>query len=158
NLVRTSNTPGCTRQINVFQCKLGDGLAVHMVDLPGYGYARLSKAEKSTWGAMIEGYLRSRVTLRAVVLLADVRRGLEADDLELLEFLREVRGPEAATPSVPSVLQMVAATKLDKLALNKQKPALAAFKAASGVTPVGFSAVSGEGRPELWKRIRGAVV
>src|SRR5271155_5223505 len=84
NLVRTSRTPGCTRQINIFGCTTADGLALHLVDLPGYGYAKLSKAEKSPWGLMLEGYLRTRITPRAVVLLADVRRGLEADDTELL--------------------------------------------------------------------------
>jgi GTP-binding protein len=157
NLVRTSSTPGCTRQINVFECKLGDGLAVHMVDLPGYGYAKLSKAEKSTWGAMIEGYLAERVTLRAVVLLVDVRRGVEPDDEELLTFLEDVRGPEAATPSLPEVTRIVVATKLDKLAPSKRKPALAALKKAAGVAPIGFSAVEGTGRPELWARLRASI-
>jgi GTP-binding protein len=156
-LVRTSNTPGCTRQINVFRCATADGLALHLVDLPGYGYAKLSKAEKSTWGAMLEGYLQSRITLRAMVLLVDLRRGLEDDDLALLEFMHDVRGPDAATPSLPEVHRVVVATKLDKLPLNKQKPALAAFKRDTGVAPVGFSAVTGAGRGELWARIRGAV-
>jgi GTP-binding protein len=157
NLVRTSRTPGCTRQINVFGCKTADELALHLVDLPGYGYAKLSKAEKSTWGLMLEGYLRTRITLRAVVLLADVRRGLEADDLELLEFMKGTRGPEVATPSLPEVARIVVATKLDRLPVNQRKPALIAFKKATGVTPVGFSAVTGDGRGELWGRIRRAV-
>ncbi|MGO8995039.1 MAG: ribosome biogenesis GTP-binding protein YihA/YsxC [Polyangiaceae bacterium] len=157
NLVRTSRTPGCTRQINVFGCKTVDGLALHLVDLPGYGYAKLSKAEKSTWGLMLEGYLRTRITLRAVVLLADVRRGLEDDDGELLDFMKETRGADAATPSLPEVARIVVATKLDRLPVNQRKPALMAFKKTTGVTPVGFSAVTGEGRGELWERIRRAV-
>jgi GTP-binding protein len=157
NLVRTSRTPGCTRQINVFGCTTADGLVLHLVDLPGYGYAKLSKAEKSTWGLMLEGYLRTRITLRAVVLLADVRRGLEADDTELLEFMNETRGPSVATPSLPEVARIVVATKVDRLPVNQRKPALMAFKKATGVTPVGFSAVTGDGRGELWGRIRRAV-
>jgi GTP-binding protein len=157
NLVRTSSTPGCTRQINVFQASLADGLALHLVDLPGYGYAKLSKAEKSTWGAMIEDYLRGRVTLRAVVLLVDVRRGVEPDDAELLEFLAETRGQAAGGGSIQPVQRIVVATKVDKLAPSKRKPALAALKKASGISVVGFSAVNGDGRDELWTRIRSAV-
>jgi GTP-binding protein len=156
SLVRTSRTPGCTRQINVFACKTADGFALHLVDLPGYGYAKLSKAEKSTWGLMLEGYLRSRITLRALVVLTDIRRGLEDDDRELLEFIQETRGTAAATPSLAEVAPIVVATKLDKLPLSQRKPALGAYKKASGVTPVGFSAVTGEGRAELWERIRRA--
>jgi GTP-binding protein len=157
NLVRTSRTPGCTRQINIFGCKTADGLALHLVDLPGYGYAKLSKSEKSTWGLMLEDYLRTRTTLRAVVLLADVRRGLENDDRELLEFMSETRGANVATLALPEVQRIVVATKVDRLPVNQRKPALMAFKKATGVTPVGFSAVTGDGRGELWERIRRAV-
>ena len=156
SLVRTSRTPGCTRQINVFGCKTADGFALHLVDLPGYGYAKLSKAEKSTWGLMLEGYLRTRITLRALVVLTDIRRGVEADDLELLDFIRQTRGADAASPSLAQVTPVVVATKLDKLPMSQRKPALMAFKKASGVTAVGFSAVTGEGRAELWERIRRA--
>jgi GTP-binding protein len=155
NLVRTSSTPGCTRQINVFECKVEGDLTIHLVDLPGYGYAKLSKSEKSTWGAMLEGYLRDRVTLRALVLLTDVRRGVEDDDVALLDFIREVRG--VAVDSLPAVGRIVVATKLDKLPLNKRKPAIDAFKKASGIPPLGFSAVTGEGRDDLWARIRTAL-
>ncbi len=105
--MRTSRTPGRTRQINVFACATADGFAPHLVDLPGYGYAKLSKSEKSTWGAMLEGYLETRVTLRAVVLLADVRRGLEDDDRELLDFMKKVRGE--ARGSLPEVQRTVVA-------------------------------------------------
>jgi GTP-binding protein len=157
SLVRTSRTPGCTRQINVFGCRTADGLAVHLVDLPGYGYAKLSKSEKSTWGLMLEDYLRTRTTLRAVVLLADVRRGLEDDDRELLEFMKATRGPDAVTPTLPEVHRLVVATKLDRLPVNQRKPALMTFKKTTGVTPVGFSAVTGDGRGDLWARIRHAV-
>jgi GTP-binding protein len=154
SLVRTSNTPGCTRQINVFECALQDGLRLHLVDLPGYGYARLSKAEKSTWGAMLEGYLKTRATLRAVCVLVDVRRGVEEDDAQLLEFLAEPREAESTKP----VERIVVATKLDKLPLAQRKPAVLALKKRSGVSVIGFSAVTGDGREELWKRIRHAVL
>jgi GTP-binding protein len=155
SLVRTSRTPGCTRQINVFHAALADGMALHLVDLPGYGYAKLSKSEKSTWGVMIEDYLRDRVTLRAVVLLVDVRRGVEEDDADLLGFLEEMRG--RAHGSLQPVQRIVVATKVDKLSPSKQKPALAALKKIAGVSPLGFSAVTGAGREDLWKRLRAAI-
>ena len=63
-LARTSRTPGCTRQLNVFEVRCADGLAVRFVDLPGYGWARRSKSERHEWQGMIEGYLRRRAGLR----------------------------------------------------------------------------------------------
>ncbi len=158
SLVRTSQTPGCTRQLNVFKVGLKTGHSLGLVDLPGYGFAKLSKKEKSTWGDMIESYIQTRVTLRAVVLIVDVRRGLEEDDRELLEFVLSPRPAESIAP----LRAFVVATKLDKLPLNQQKPRLAAVKAqmkASGLggSPVGFSAVSGEGREVLWQKLLGAV-
>src|SRR5882672_2807656 len=75
SLARTSRTPGCTRQLNVFHVECADGLQVNFVDLPGYGWARRSKTERGEWQGMIEGYLRQRASLRAVVILVDVRRG-----------------------------------------------------------------------------------
>jgi len=149
-LVRTSRTPGCTRALNLFGVTLDDGSTYRMVDLPGYGYAKLSKAEIKRWGGMIEGYLRGRPTLRAVVLIVDVRRGLEKDDAELAEFIATCRGGGAALATI------VVATKLDKLALSKRKPALAAFRKGTGVAPIGFSAVTAEGAEAVWERIRKA--
>jgi GTP-binding protein len=151
-LVRTSSTPGCTRALNLFKIALDDGTPYRLVDLPGYGYAKLSKAEKSKWGAMIEGYLRGRASLRAVVLLVDVRRGLEADDIQLAEFIRTCR----AGSDGPPLTTILVATKLDKLPLSKRKPALAAFRRSTGQKPIGFSAVNGEGRDALWEGLRRA--
>lgn len=150
-LVRTSSTPGCTRQINVFEARTADGLAVHLVDLPGYGYAKLSKAEKKSWGPMLEGYLKTRQTLRAVVLLVDARRGLEPDDEQLLEFLRERR------PAGELQIVLVA-TKLDKISLSARKPRLAELKSEAKTRVIGFSAVNGEGREDLWKQLRRAAL
>jgi GTP-binding protein len=152
-LVRTSRTPGRTRQINVFKAALDDGLTLRLVDLPGYGYAKLSKTEKATWGPMLEGYLKERPTLRAVVVIVDARRGIEEDDVQLLEFLRAPREGQGKP-----VVAMVIATKLDKLALSKQKPALEAMRKRSGVAVLGYSAVTHAGREALWARIRREVV
>ena len=153
NLVRTSNTPGCTRQLNVFTAHLDDGLAVHFVDLPGYGYAKLSKTELKGWGPMLEGYLRRRATLRAVCVLVDVRRGVLQEERDLLEFLAQP--PEVERP-VPTV-SIICATKLDKLPMSQQKPALAALAKESGLDVVGTSAETLLGRELLWSRLRKAI-
>lgn len=155
-LVRASNTPGRTREINVFLAKSKDGLALHLVDLPGYGYAKVSKVERKSWGPMMEGYLASRTTLRAVVMLVDVRRGVEEDDLELVHYVEEARRLNRIEENKPVSL-IVVATKLDKLSLSKQKPAVQAIKNAAKVPVLGFSAVTGTGRDELWARIRAAL-
>lgn len=135
-LARVSGTPGRTRQINFFEV---DGRWT-LVDLPGYGFAVGPEAERRAWGPLVEGYLRTRATLRGVVVIVDVRRGLEADERELLDFLAAV-GRRAA----------VAATKLDTLGRGAARTALDALR--RGVDPalplVGFSARTGEGREAL---------
>jgi GTP-binding protein len=145
-LVRTSSTPGCTRGLSLFRARLrtegGDEAYLDLVDLPGYGYAKRSKAERRSWGPMIEGFLAERVGLRAVVVIVDVRRGPEEDDRQLLEYLEHL-----------GIRAIVVATKLDKLPANKRKPALMKLKPQLGQKPVGFSAASGEGVDALWKRI-----
>jgi GTP-binding protein len=154
SLARTSNTPGCTRQLNVFAVRCADDLAVNFVDLPGYGWARRSKTERAEWQAMIEGYLRRRAALRAVVVIVDVRRGVEEEERQLIDFLA---GPREVSAS-KAIEVILVATKLDKLSGSARKPALAAVRKGAGGAVVGFSAVSGEGREELWGRIRAAVL
>ena len=153
-LARTSGTPGCTRQINIFDVRCADGLALHLVDLPGYGWAKRSKSERDRWQGMIESYLRTRVSLRAVVILVDVRRGVEDEERQLIEFLAEVR-----PASGPGALRLIlAATKVDKVGIAGKKPALAVVRKTATGPVVAFSAVTGEGREELWARIREAVL
>ena len=110
NLVRTSQTPGCTQGVNFFEARSRDGMVAHYVDLPGYGYAERSKADRRGWGTLVEGYLACRPTLRAVVLLVDVRRDFGAEERELLDWL-------ALPPRVsrPALSVIIAATKTDQL-------------------------------------------
>lgn len=153
-LARTSSTPGCTRQLNVFDVRCADGLEVGFVDLPGYGWAKRSKVEKSQWQTMIEGYLMRRAGLRAVVLLVDSRRGVEEEDGQLVDFLRQPR-----QVSEPKPLEVIlVATKIDKFSSSARKPALEALKKHAGARPLGFSVETGDGREELWARIRYAVL
>ena len=143
NLVRTSSTPGCTRGINLFRVTITEPDAVlDLVDLPGYGFAKRSKAERRGWGSLIEEFLRSRDGLRGVIVIVDVRRGVEADDRALLEFL-----DFAGRPAV------VVATKLDKLPISQRKPRLAEVRRQAGRRVVGFSAPKADGRDPLMDSI-----
>jgi GTP-binding protein len=152
-LCRTSNTPGCTRQLNIFEVRCADGLTVRFVDLPGYGWARRSKTERGEWQGMIEGYLTGRSGLRAVAILVDVRRGVEDEERELVDFLRLPR--QVSGPPLDLVL---VATKVDKISASARKPALEAVAKGAGTRPIPFSAVLGTGREELWARLRAAVL
>ena len=154
NLVRTGGTPGTTRQLNVFSARAADGLELLLVDLPGYGFAKRSKHEKKSWGPLIEGYLSKRVALRALVLIIDVRRGVEEDDKELVEYLRTT----ARSADRPPPKLIVVATKIDKLSGAQRKPAVLEVGRALGCRAFGFSASSGEGTEELWGALRGAVL
>ena len=84
-LAKTSNTPGRTQQLNFFDL----GGALYMVDMPGYGYAKVSKTQKNEWNQLIRDYLRGRPNLRCVFILIDARHGLKDSDTELMEMLDE---------------------------------------------------------------------
>ncbi|MAQ70825.1 MAG: YihA family ribosome biogenesis GTP-binding protein [Alphaproteobacteria bacterium] len=85
-LARTSNTPGRTQELNFFN--LGEGLA-YIVDLPGYGFAKVSKSKVRDWTKLMKNYLRGRVNLRCVFVLIDARHGLKPSDIEMMEMLDE---------------------------------------------------------------------
>jgi len=137
-LARVSRTPGRTQQINFFS--VDDRFL--LVDLPGYGFARVPLSVKEQWRELVEAYLTMRRPLRAVVVLVDVRRGIEADDARLLDFLA-AHGRAA----------VVVATKIDKLGRAARLRALAAIGAQRRGPPIAFSAVTGEGAAELWRAI-----
>jgi GTP-binding protein len=142
NLARTSSTPGHTRTLNLFRAELAAG-TLDVVDLPGYGYARVAKSERRAWGPMIEAFLQRRSGLCCVVVIVDVRRGLQDDDRQLLEFLAEI--DRAA---------LLVATKVDKLPRSKVWPTLQELKrSAGGLRVIGFSAETHEGRDELWRAL-----
>ncbi|MEM7135446.1 MAG: ribosome biogenesis GTP-binding protein YihA/YsxC [Myxococcota bacterium] len=144
-LVRTSSDPGCTRAINIFRVRLRHDAHeghVDLVDLPGYGYARRSKAERRAWGPLIEDFLTHRAGLRGAVVIVDVRRGLQAEDEQLMEFLQSV-----------DVQPILVATKVDKLPASKRKPSLATLRREAGQTIYAYSSVTQEGRDALWREL-----
>ena len=141
-LARTSSTPGRTRAINFFT--VGDRM--YLVDLPGYGFARVPLKEKRSWGKMVETYLRKRANLKAVVVILDIRRDLSAGDIDLLNWLDQY-GVNAIT-----VL-----TKADKLSRQKAQSRAKLIGdqlgEISAEKPTLFSARTREGKEELWGKI-----
>ncbi len=152
NLVRTSSTPGCTRQVTFFEAELADGPKVHLVDLPGFGYAKRSKSERASWAKLIESYLADRVSLSAIVILVDVRRGPESDELELADLIEHTNAQRGRPIQIVWV-----ATKLDRLSKSQQKTALRDASDKSGLKLLGFSAKEGTGREALWEQLRRAL-
>jgi GTP-binding protein len=137
SFARVSRTPGRTREINFF--RVNNGFV--FVDLPGYGYARVSKEKKAAWRPLIESYLRRTTQLRGIVLLLDIRREPSDDDRAMLDFLAEV--------GVPTI---VALTKTDKLSKAGALESAAKISRALSLEPdqvISFSSVTGEGRAEL---------
>jgi GTP-binding protein len=149
-LARVSNTPGRTRALQFFELEVQPSGArkvarIRFADLPGYGYAKVSKTERDSWVGMIENYLREREPLRAVVLIVDGRHEPQPSDHEALGFLRSTGRPV-----------VVAVTKMDKLSRNKRLPALHAAEKDLGLprdAAIPFSAVEGTGTDALWARI-----
>jgi GTP-binding protein len=152
-LVRAGGTPGTTRAINFFFARTADGVGLHLVDLPGYGYSRVSKREAAGWGPLLEGYIRTRVTLRAVVVVLDVRRGLEPDDADLVDFVRR----ESGAAQRPPLDVILVATKVDKIPRSALKPAVQHIARQAGQAPIAFSAVTGDGVDALWNALRATI-
>ena len=140
---RVSGRPGRTQAINLF--RVGDGAA--FADLPGYGFARVPAEVQEQRKRMIESYLNTRDALRGVVVLVDARRDPQGKDGALLYSLTESR--------IPAV---VVATKVDKLKKQERGRQISAigreFQLPRG-QPIPFSAVTGEGREEVWDAIEG---
>ena len=139
-LAKTSNTPGRTQLINFFT--LNDKVA--FVDLPGYGFAKVSQSVKKDWGDMIEAYLRERQSLALVVFILDIRRDPSEDDLSLRNWLEHYR--------IPYVYIL---TKADKLSNNqaivRNRAIERALQVSAGKKLILFSAKTQKGKSEIWQ-------
>jgi GTP-binding protein len=141
NLVRTSSTPGRTQLINFFAVNS----QFTLVDLPGYGYAKVPLAVKKEWGPMMETYLATRPTLRGVVLIFDIRRTPGEEERQMLGWLRAYEIPP-----------LLVVTKCDKVSRNERARQAAIIAKALGVSREEFcffSALNREGKDEIWQRI-----
>lgn len=145
-LARTSNTPGRTRELNFFN--LGDRLM--MVDLPGHGYARVSKTEVHGWTKLVRDYLRGRQSLKKLCLLVDSRHGLKDTDEELMDMMDEA-----------GVAYQLILTKVDKVKTQQRDKTLAGVQAAIKKRAAAFPEVmvtssnKGWGVPELRALLNG---
>lgn len=136
-LARVSKTPGKTREINFF--RVNDAFV--LVDLPGYGFARVAKSTRESWRPLIEGYLRHSAPLRGVVQLIDARHAPTPDDLLMLDFLSEIGAPA-----------VVVLTKIDKLRPAERSRRIIEMTSALGLEEaqvIPFSTVEKIGRDEL---------
>jgi len=142
NLAKTSSTPGRTQMINFF--KINERLS--LVDLPGYGYAKVPLHVRQTWKPMVESYLQTREDIRLVILIIDARRGASPEDLNLLDWLDYHR--------IPALIVLTKTDKLSQIERAKQKKSLSENSLLANRPFLFFSAISGEGKEELWKIIR----
>ena len=140
SLARTSAQPGKTQTINFYNINN----CMYLVDLPGYGYAKVSQKEKEKWGKLIERYLNSSRMLRAVFLLIDIRHDPSANDRQMYEWIVS-QGYEP----------IIIATKLDKLKRSQIQKHVKMVREGLGLLPgtkvIPFSAVSKQGREEIWE-------
>ncbi|MFI5311394.1 MAG: ribosome biogenesis GTP-binding protein YihA/YsxC [Gemmatimonadales bacterium] len=134
---RVSNTPGRTREINFF--KVNDAFV--FVDLPGYGFARVSKTRRSEWRPLIDGYLRRSATLRGIVQLLDARHDPTDDDRQMLDLLADI--------GVPTIVVVTKVDKLSAAKVGERLHALAVELELDDHQVIPFSAVTGAGRDEL---------
>ncbi len=141
-LARTSAQPGKTQTINFYNINE----AMYLVDLPGYGYAKVSAAEKEKWGKMIEGYLHESKELRTVFLLVDIRHKPSANDKQMYDWICH-NGYEP----------VIIATKLDKLKRSQVAKSLKEIRTGLGLPKDGkilpFSSETKQGRDEIWALI-----
>lgn len=137
-LAKTSSTPGRTREIVYFN--VDDRF--YFIDIPGYGYAKTSKAVKSKWGPMIEEFLTGTPSIRLVVLILDARRDPSTEDLQMVEWLRSVRIP-----------CQIVVSKIDKVRKTHRDRHLRSIAGALGLDSptdlLTYSSEDGTGRPEL---------
>ena len=140
-LAKTSGTPGKTRLLNVFEINGGTGDAFHLVDLPGYGFAKVDKGEKLRWGEMMQGYFDQTRELRIMLQLVDIRHDPTRDDIDMVEFLRAMGIPF-----------QVVATKSDKISRGSRMKYTAPICRALQVQPwelLTWSSENGDGRENL---------
>ena len=137
---RTSATPGKTQTINFYNINE----AIYLVDLPGYGYAKVSEQEKIQWGKLIERYLHGSKQLKAIFLLIDIRHDPSANDKMMYDWIVE----QGYNP-------IIIATKLDKIKRSQVQKQVKAVKTGLNLIPgtivIPFSAETKQGRDEIWE-------
>ncbi|MEG1426412.1 MAG: ribosome biogenesis GTP-binding protein YihA/YsxC [Oscillospiraceae bacterium] len=145
SLARVSATPGKTATINSYKL-----LECRFIDLPGYGYAKVSASEKKRWGNLVEGYFNQVRNIRLVVQILDIRHKPSLDDISMLNFLIE--------KDIPFVVACTKKDKLNKTELEKQLAVFSALFQENEITFLPFSSVKGDGVEELKTIIEQAIL
>ncbi|KGX93456.1 GTP-binding protein YsxC [Pontibacillus halophilus JSM 076056 = DSM 19796] len=142
-LARTSSKPGKTQTLNFY--RLNE--SIMFVDVPGYGYAKVSKTERAKWGKMMEEYFQERQQLNMCMLIVDIRHDPSEDDVMMYDFLKHFELPIT-----------VIATKMDKIKRGQRAKQLSRITKVLELAPedqiIPFSSETGEGKDEAWKAIR----
>lgn len=137
NLARVSSVPGKTITVNFFSC---DG--VYFVDLPGYGYAKRNQSEKKRWAELMEGYFQSERNIALVIQLIDMRHAPSADDMTMLNFMKQME--------IPFIIALTKSDKLNKSETEKRREELKQELADyEDITKIEFSSVTGKGVNEI---------
>ncbi len=145
NLARVSSTPGKTITVNFFKCE-----SVWFVDLPGYGYAKRNQSEKKRWAELMEGYFRQGRNIALVIQLLDMRHKPTADDMTMLNFLRETQ--------IPFTIVLTKSDKLNKAETAKRREELKTeLEGFGNIVMTEFSSVNGNGTEELKKIINNRI-
>ena len=144
-MARVSKTPGRTREINFF--RVNDDFV--LADLPGYGYAKVSKTHKAEWRPLLEGYIAKTPQLAGVVQLLDMRREPSEDDAAMLDLLAEL--------GMPTIVVLTKSDKLSRKAVTERADSIARSLLLDPEQTIPFSAVTGEGRDDLAAAIMSAV-
>ncbi len=142
SLARTSSQPGKTQTINFYSVQD----TFMFVDLPGYGYAKVSKADRERWGKLIEGYLEKREQLKKIILLIDIRHEVGNNDKMMYDWIKHYHNEV-----------IIVATKMDKIKRSQVQKHLSMIRKGLNLMPedklIGFSSETKQGREELWKVI-----
>ncbi len=146
NLARVGATPGKTRELNFYNIDN----TIYFVDLPGYGYAGVSKEQKSSWGRMIETYLTTRPQLALIMLLVDIRHKPSNDDIQMYGWIKSFNVPH-----------IIAATKADKISRSELFKKIKDIRETLGLEEnekvVPFSSEKRTGKDEIWQLIEEAL-
>ena len=146
-LARTSSQPGKTQTINFYSVQD----TFMFVDLPGYGYAKVSKSERERWGKLIEGYLQKREQLQKIILLIDIRHEVGSNDKMMYDWIKHYHNEV-----------IVVATKMDKIKRSQVQKQLSVIRKGLGLSGedklIAFSSETKQGKEELWKVIEECIV
>ncbi len=141
-LVKTSKQPGKTRNINFFRVDMVDLPSVYMVDLPGYGYAKVPQGMKSAWDELATRYFQDNRDLKLLMVLIDIRRDPESEEYLIVDLAKK-----------SSITPVILATKVDKLSHSARIKRLKEIRQASGMDPIEVSSMTKLGMDSLWNMI-----